>query len=387
METLPAIIIGGPPHSGKSVLTYSLSQALRRKRVAHYVLRTAPDGEGDWFNEAHPDIARTLRYKREFSPEFVDHMCQSLANRHLPLLVDAGGKPTPDQERIFDFCTHAILLTRDDETHTFWLDLVQRHSLPLIADLTSRLDGESVITDKGPVLRGIITRLERNTVAQGPVFEALLQRVTGIFAYDEDELRLAHHHMVPAKDIVVVDVDRILYTLGIIPPDQQHQWRPEHLPRALKILPSGQSLALYGRAPNWVYAALALHAHPASFYQFDPRLGWITPPTLQHRTPPLDAPLQARVLTRPDHLRIEFTLTRAYLDYSDARNLAIPPVPSDRGLVLSGKLPHWLWTALALAYHHVPWLAVYQPQVEEQAPVVHSRATQPQVGTLIASPP
>ncbi len=56
MELFPAIAIGGPPHSGKSVLAYSLSKALRARQVAHYVLRAFPDGEGDWANEADPKV-------------------------------------------------------------------------------------------------------------------------------------------------------------------------------------------------------------------------------------------------------------------------------------------------------------------------------------------
>jgi len=35
VNLLPAILIGGPPHAGKSVLTYSISQALRKRNVDH----------------------------------------------------------------------------------------------------------------------------------------------------------------------------------------------------------------------------------------------------------------------------------------------------------------------------------------------------------------
>ena len=55
MAHFNAILIGGPPHSGKSVLTYSLTQTLRQQGIDHYVLRACPDGEGDWSNEAAPE--------------------------------------------------------------------------------------------------------------------------------------------------------------------------------------------------------------------------------------------------------------------------------------------------------------------------------------------
>ncbi len=393
MELFPAIVIGGPPHSGKSVLTYSLTQALRARGVEHYVLRAAPDGEGDWAYEAARETVRLLRFKGAFTPAFVDHICRSLANRHLPLLVDVGGRPSTEQERIFDYCTHAILLTRDPASHATWLDLVERHALPLIADLTSQLTGETRITDAGPVLRGVITGLKQDTPLWpppsgrkqrgSPVFDALVARVAAIFAYDADELRHMHRAMAPVE--LVIEVDRLLRTLGIL--DAEPRWKPADLPRVLEYLPRQTPLGLYGRGPNWMYAALALHAYPAPLYQFDVRLGWVIPPDLELGTPPSQAPLLARAFARPDHMRVEFALTRAYLDYDEAQGLIIPPPPQDRGLVLSGKLPLWLWTALALTYRDVPWLAVYQPQWGDRALVIRSHTAEPQLGTFVVSPP
>ena len=47
---------------------------------------------------------------------------------------------------------------------------------------------------------------------------------------------------------------------------------------------------------------------------------------------------------------------------------------------LSGKLPLWLWSALALAYAHVPWLGVYQPQ--QGAVIIHAIDAQ-KIGRLV----
>lgn len=71
MTTLPAIAIGGPPHSGKSVLTYSLTQLLREQKIEHYVLRACPDGEGDWSNEAAPERVLAIRQKGQFTETFI----------------------------------------------------------------------------------------------------------------------------------------------------------------------------------------------------------------------------------------------------------------------------------------------------------------------------
>src|SRR5436305_1318113 len=47
VNLLPAILVGGPPHAGKSVLFYRLTQALRARGLDHHAIRACPDGEGN----------------------------------------------------------------------------------------------------------------------------------------------------------------------------------------------------------------------------------------------------------------------------------------------------------------------------------------------------
>jgi len=54
--------------------------------------------------------------------------------------------------------------------------------------------------------------------------------------------------------------------------------------------------------------------------------------------------------------------------------------------VLSGKLPLWLWTAVALAYRSAPWLGIYQPKWHDQAVIAHSTVEQFTAGQLFHSP-
>lgn len=386
MELFPAVLIGGPPNSGKSVLTYNLSQALRKRGVEHYVLRAAPDGEGDWASEADQTLVRTILVPRAWTPAFVEHVCQSLAQRHLPLIVDVGGRPAAWQEAIFDYCTHAVLLTLDDPSRTAWLELLERHNLILLADLRSELHGVNAVTATQPVLKGVIAGLEWGSWIGGPTFDALVERIARLFAYDPDELRRSHLASAPVEN--AIDLDRLAHTLGVPFTGQKATWEPDHLPKLFDYLPAGTPLGLYGRGPNWLYTAVALLAHPAPFYQFDVRLGWVKPPTLRLGPPVPDAPLQARLVHHSDHTRLEFTIPGAYLDYDDADGLAVPPVPTDKGVVLSGKLPHWLYAALGLTYAPlVPWLAVYQPQWGTQAIVVSSRIPDLSPGHLVVSSP
>jgi len=150
MELFPAVVIGGPPDSGKSTLTYNLTRALRQRGVPHYVLRAAPDGEGDWANEADQHLVRTILAPARWTVDFVEHICQSLAQRHLPLIVDAGGRPAEWQEVIFDHCTHAVLLTPDEASRAEWQARAARHNLFLVADLHSALNGFGAVTAEVP---------------------------------------------------------------------------------------------------------------------------------------------------------------------------------------------------------------------------------------------
>ena len=362
MELFPAVLIGGPPNSGKSVLTANLTQALRERGVQHYVLRACPDGEGDWTHMADQSLVRTILVPCRWTPAFVEHICQDLEHRHLPLIVDVGGTPTPWQEALFDQCTHAILLARDEASRATWLDRVTRHGLLLLADIKSDLKGESQLLEERPVLRGTLAGLEWGARLQNPLFDALTGQLARLFARDAQALRQTHLNTAPVE--TVIDLERLARTLDVPHREEQAVWEPRHLPAVLDYLPEAVPLGLYGRGPNWLYAALALLSAPAPFVQFDVRLGWVRATSLHMGMPDPTAPLQIQSHESPDYVHVEGILPVAYLDYSQLETLAVPPVPAGFGVVLSGKLPHWLYTSLALTYRAAPWIAVYQPQLE-----------------------
>ena len=329
MELFPAVLIGGPPHSGKSVLSYSLTQALRAIKVQHYLLRAYPDGEGDWSNEANQKTVRAIRIKGEGTKKWVAQICRDIANRQLPLIVDVGGKPTAWQEEIFNHCTHAILLTPDEDSQRLWQGYAQRYGLLSVAELRSELQGEDRVDEEQPVLRGVISGLERGQVARGASFEALLRRLAALFAYNQAELKSWHLSAAPAE--TVLDLPRLAETLtgGRI-------WQPQDLPRLPDYLPAQSSLALYERAPNWVYAALALHSFPAPLYQFDPRLGWVKPPSLKIGTQTADALWLVKRSAIQGGYFFDFNIKENYLDYSEAEGLLAPPLTPGKGLLIKG---------------------------------------------------
>ena len=375
---LPAVVIGGPPHSGKSVLAYSLTLALRERGVPHYLLRAYPDGEGDWSYETVPTLVRELRVKGEGSPEWIQRVVRDIANRPLPLLIDPGGKPTTWQEAVFQECTHGILLTPDEPSHVEWAERFQRFELILLADFKSELHGANSIARGEGYLTGTLAHLERGFSASGPAFHELVNWLARLFAYSSVELKTSHLAQAPTE--LVIELDALGKTLSAL--DARGEWVPGALPSILKYLPRARAFGVYDRGPNWLYAALALAASPEPFYQFDARLGWVAPPTLVPSPAYATGPIPVRVTENDEHVHLDFHVNK-YLDYMETIKLPIPSLDNKRGLVLSGRLPLWMYSGLALAYRSAPWLAVYQPKLQNRAVVVHSRVPHHQSGDLI----
>ncbi|GAB4281974.1 MAG: CRISPR-associated protein Csx3 [Candidatus Promineifilaceae bacterium] len=393
MTTFPAILVGGPPHSGKSILIYSLTQALRQAGIEHYVLRACPDGEGDWSNEIDQKLAETIRVKGQFNSDFVQRMDGWLAKRHLPLLVDVGGQPNEEQAAMFARCTHAVLLVgrRADDPEAYgrslshWRQLMAQQGVTIIAELASELDGDNVLTAVSPIIQGTLTGLNRGQTASGPAFDALLQKINHLFAYPHGKLVRQHLALSPHELTLNLEALEEMWRI------ENSRWQPAHIPQLQAYLPEKQPLAVYGRTAAWLYAALAMHAHPAPFAQFDVRYGWVTPPALTvvtGKTAVTRANWHAALISHPGYTELNMNLQGQLLDYDDAHALPIPAPPPDKGLILNGRLPLWLPTAIVRQLAPmVLWTAVYQPQLNA-AVIIHSHtATHPVSHTIPFRPP
>lgn len=365
---LPAILIAGPPHSGKSVLAYLLSQRLREAQVSHIVLRAAPDGEGDWFYRCDDEVRLRQRRKGVYTAGLLAEMEAAIRRRTLPMLVDIGGRPRDAQFRLFDACTHVIHLWQEADDRRQWEVWLEERSLIPIASLQSRLTPpDHIASDAGP-LQGIITGLERSNPQPGPLFERVLERVRGICSYPAEALEAEHLRRAP-EGVPVRTVAQLAAEVGIRPSARGLWWTPEHLPPAMAQLPAGRPLALYGPGPLWLYAGIAVRVAPAPFHLFDARFyGWMQPPPVRLNSQRSNMEFALAVHKATDGVRLRFDLLPQH-HVLRPRPIHVPLLPDDAPVVLDGKMPIWVVAALARALRGWPGLAVYDPQLSQDVPL------------------
>lgn len=354
---------------------------MRKRRIAHYALRASPDGEGDWSARIPQALVNELRPRArgDWSPAFAHAVTDAIHRRHLPLLVDAGGKISPETEQIAAACTHAIVLAANPNDAAAWRDLAARHRLILLADLHSSLTEPDSISQASQPLRGTISGLARHaSPPRGLCIQSLIDHVSACLAWNANDLFHIHRTQ--------TDYDLVLHLEQAIPPLRAHPtdvlWTPDQLAPLLASLPPSTPLALYGRAPLWLYAALAVLAAPAPCQIFDVRYGWIELPLVLLAQHPGNQALQWDAVVHAAYTQINFHLHGAYLAYHRTQGVVLPLVDPQRGVILNGKTPIWLLASSARVYSSAAWVACYQPQLHA-AVVVSSATTAYPLGSLV----
>jgi hypothetical protein len=164
-----------------------------------------------------------------------------------------------------------LLHPHDEQTIQFWRQLIEKNGLLPLAQLYSVRDGAPASTSRKAVLHGTLTGLKRNTIAYGPQFDLLVERIASLFSsYSSEKLKRGHLVLAPAE---IVDLDALfqLWTL------QTKRWKPEMIPLLLARLPANVPLAAYGQGSSWLYGALVMQTGAEPFHQFDSRLEWVSP--------------------------------------------------------------------------------------------------------------
>lgn len=374
------VAIGGPPHSGKTVLMGLLRALLPRDKFT--VVEAAPDGEGvtGWSFESDPNLVKAVRRKGKFLEEFVSWVCDSVRNSAMPLtLVDLGGmlvaedgsfsptgkKLTPQNERIVRECDYLIVIANPNyaEAAKVWIEEGIRLGAKPLAVLESVLTGadDEVLEAEIP-LRARITKLERETPpiesltarAVAQLLENLASKETGVDGSERADVnfpRLAESLSIPVRNGG---------------PDRD--WFPSITPSLVSFVQATTfertEINLWGNcSAGFPYHAIACGV-PQKVRYFDPKIGsYVALPEVE----PQDKGSQVldwRIEERNDHSFAEFIIPRQVFDVKNLPLVIPPAVAHGKGAIVSGKGPWWLTGTIARAYarSNVSWVAVFIPQ-------------------------
>ncbi len=158
----PAVMVVGPPDSGKSVLAHALFTALLQFSPEVYLQRAHWDGEGNWILELGDSAtlaeqeAYKLAYKGGLTAEFFPYHARAILQlrqqKHL-VLVDVGGKVQAEKVPLLEACTHYIVISSDPEAIAPWHEFCRdRGNLQCLAVIHSTLESCETIHQRDPYL-------------------------------------------------------------------------------------------------------------------------------------------------------------------------------------------------------------------------------------------
>ncbi len=145
----PALMIVGPPDSGKSVLSHALFQALLPEHPDIYLQRAHWDGEGNYVLELGLEAtdeeieAFKLRNKGALTERFFPYHAQAilqLRRQKSLVIVDVGGMVQPEKLPILEACTHYLIISSKPQAVNAWHEFCHdRGNLKPVAVIHSTL--------------------------------------------------------------------------------------------------------------------------------------------------------------------------------------------------------------------------------------------------------
>jgi len=182
------VVLCGAPNTGKTVFRDGLKEAiLERDDVPQdfYTISGCPDGDGSWFAQTaqkYPELAAELKaeYKAKFTPEFAQDKARTVeVIKNSLLLLDVGGKISPENELIMAQATHAVILAKSESEVADWQAFCRQLNLTVIAIIYSSLDATTdTIQTQTPQLRGTVHRLIRGeSVKTRPMIQELAKQL------------------------------------------------------------------------------------------------------------------------------------------------------------------------------------------------------------------
>lgn len=152
-ELAAAVMVVGPPDSGKSRLARALFESLLPQAPNVYLQRAHWDGEGNWTLDLPPEEAKILkhRYRGRLTPDFFSFHAQAilaLRQQKSLVIVDVGGKVDPHKQPILEACSHYLVVSRDPEAIPLWHEFCRdRGNLRCVAILHTSPGPPQVLKD------------------------------------------------------------------------------------------------------------------------------------------------------------------------------------------------------------------------------------------------
>ena len=381
------IVIGGPPHSGKSVFIEALTQNLDKDNT--FSFSAAPDGEGPWLQRHYddPEVVK-FRQKGKFTTEFVADCKKKIRDWDGPLMIiDVGGRTSEENAQMIEGATHAIILAGDLSKVAEWRDFFEENNIEVIAKLHSHYRcnhdvQRNVESEKSHIVSSVhhLERGEpaadRETIKQ--VAGLISDMVEGNIAYKkahEGENANPFEIFIPEvfKDLPNETVERTITTRD----GQQKQVQnrqilrsaiPEIYEKALDF--DGQPAWLNGPVNSWEAIALAMAFEDAG--SSDVRLrgpdGYIPikklPEAEEIDTKWWAEPQQQSEMDGKPIYVVHDTAHASNNPISpvDLEAMTIPKLPENAFVIISTQGPNWLKASIASGYKgKVAGIAAFQP--------------------------
>jgi CRISPR-associated protein Csx3 len=158
----PALLVVGPPDSGKSVLSHALFQALLPDAPDVYLQRAQWDGEGNYILELGAAFAENDREalkainRGQLTDRFFTYHAQAilqLRRQKSLVLVDVGGMVQPEKQPILEACSHYLIISAKPDAIAPWHEFCRdRGNLTPLAVVHSTLERCETIHVREPSL-------------------------------------------------------------------------------------------------------------------------------------------------------------------------------------------------------------------------------------------
>ncbi len=357
-------IICGPAHSGKSVFISNLVKLL----PSGYYLRINAngDGEGTWSNNPDQDDVKSVRVKGTNTSEDFKRWQQQIENaKNDIVIVDIGGLLQEDKAAFFDACDSFIVVSNNERKADEWIDFGTSHGCTCIGKIHSILSDypyESVISTK-PYVNGKISGLERgNSLKDSLVLKAVADSIIVLSGFKG---HLMH------DDSNVIDMYNVGIKLGMSRPwktssgvEVINVWflleKAPLLYNYLRETYRRKDLyKIYGARALWT-ACLAASClseigvtslEVNEVMQKDAKIGYIRIPKISIGSNDDVNPLTILKEENDEYILLKVVLPKHFTP-EDCKNVLLPPLSTDKKLLLTGEMPAWLSIAIFLTYEN-----------------------------------